>query len=586
MIWQKLQDHGIDVGGKTSGHVRTRCPKCLSSRKPSNQRKKDLSVTFDADGEGAVAVCHHCDFKIGIRTHERTVNPKAKVEYRKPEYESSSGTLFDKAVKWFRDRGISEEVLKRNRIEYRKSFCSACEGEVGAICFPYFRNGEVVNVKYRDGKKHFHLETGAERILYGQDDIDTELIWVEGEIDKLSLEVAGFNSCVSVPNGAPPPNAQNLERHLDYLETAPIENVERHVIAVDADEPGVVLRRELVRRLGPELCWIVEWPEGCKDANDVLVKHGKEKLAACIRNARPSPIAGAVDPADVFDDLVALHNEGHQAGENPGSLALGECYTVKTGQWTLVQGIPSHGKSSFVDWLMFNLAFAHGWRFAVCSPENQPVEEHISKLCELYTGLPFGVGPNERMSLDQVAEATAWIQEHFTFIVPENDWSLENVFTIASQLVRRKGIKGLVLDPWNEFEHRRGVLREDEYLSQNLSKLRRFNQLHQIHSWLVVHPKNLDKDPKTGDYPVPTPYDCNGGAMWRNKADMAISIWRSLADETRPVEIHVQKVRFKRCGKIGVVKLWYDKLTNRYSDDQHIFPVHWQAQHNEIREAM
>ena len=45
----------------------------------------------------------------------------------------------------------------------------------------------------------------AEKVLFGLDDCAgaTEIIVVEGEMDKLALEEAGFRHVVSVPDGAP-----------------------------------------------------------------------------------------------------------------------------------------------------------------------------------------------------------------------------------------------------------------------------------------------------------------------------------------------------------------------------------------------
>jgi len=564
LIWQKLLDLGVSVGGKSSGHVRTLCPKCSDARK----KRKVKCLSVEIEGESATGLCHHCGWRFGAGGNS---DWKPIRTFRKPDYQPSTGTLFTQATKWFKDRGISEDVLRRNRIEYRKVYMPQDELEVGAVCFPYFRDGQVVNVKYRSGKKHFRMETGAELCLYGLDDISGDtLIWVEGEIDKLSLEVSGFTSCVSVPNGAPP--TQSVERHLEYLSSTDFSEITKHILAGDADLPGRTLQSELVRRLGPEKCWTVAWPEGCKDANDVLLKLGADELKKAIEQARPVPIVGTVEASDVYDELIDIYELGHPPGASPGSAKLAEYYTVKPGQISVVTGIPSHGKSAVVDWLMSNLALIHGWRFAVCSPENQPVAEHVAKLAEIYIGLPFGDGPNLRMSKDDVASATAWIDEHFTFISPEDDvqdWSIDTVLSLAKSLVLRKGIKGLILDPWNEFEHLRSDrVTESEYISQSLSRIRRFARLHQVHVWIVAHPFKLQKEPKSQEYPVPTLYDVSGSSHWYNKADMGLSVWRNVKDEDQTVQIHIQKVRFKRCGKVGMVELVFDKLTNRYADER------------------
>jgi twinkle protein len=96
-------------------------------------------------------------------------------------------------------------------------------------------------------------------------------------MDCLSLHEAGIHNSVSVPNGASMGN-QKLE-YLDNCWEA-FEGAKRIVLAVDSDAAGLSLREELARRLGKERCYTVSYPDGCKDANDVLLKHGKEAVQA------------------------------------------------------------------------------------------------------------------------------------------------------------------------------------------------------------------------------------------------------------------------------------------------------------------
>jgi twinkle protein len=143
----------------------------------------------------------------------------------------------------------------------------------------------VVNIKYRDFQKHFRMAGGAERVLYGLDDIHGDtVVWVEGEPDKLAVEVAGHVSCVSVPDGAPSPNTKDYQAKFDYLASAEdlLAPIRKHIIAVDDDLPGEKLAEELIRRLGPERCWRVQWPSACKDANEVLMRYGPAALAECL----------------------------------------------------------------------------------------------------------------------------------------------------------------------------------------------------------------------------------------------------------------------------------------------------------------
>jgi twinkle protein len=259
-----------------------------------------------------------------------------------------------------------------------------------------------VNRKYRTiESKNFRLETGCELVLYGLDDIEPEqCFWVEGEVDKLTVEVAGVRSVVSVPNGAPPTNAKNYAALLGFLEAdrEKLEAVKHHVIAVDADPPGEALATELARRLGPEKCSRVPWPQGCKDANDLLMRHGAEDLRWYLDNPEPFPIEGAFGIEDRCVDVRSLYENGFDRGVSTGWRELDRVYTVRPREVTVVTGIPGTGKSNVIDALATNLAKLHGWRFAVFSPENLPLEPHMAAIIEKYIGQPFHDGPTPRMS--------------------------------------------------------------------------------------------------------------------------------------------------------------------------------------------
>jgi twinkle protein len=551
-------DYGIDIRGKVSGEIKTLCPECSHTRK----KKSDPCLAVNLDKE--TWFCHHCEWSGGLKNgkgyHRNDYKPKP---VKKPQY-STQNDLSVKARTWFHERKITDEVLERNKITDGPEWMPQVEKEVNAIQFPYIKNGEVVNIKYRDSSKNFKMVKDAERILYGYDDIEDEtVIWTEGEVDKLSIEVSGLVSCVSVPNGA-------LDK-LDFLESVEdrLKEIKIHVLALDNDEPGKKLQQELIRRLGPEKCKLVHWPDGCKDANDVLLNHGKEELRERIENARLCPIKGIFEVSDIVENVLDLYDNGVQGGADVGWFNLEKFYSIRPGEWSLITGIPSHGKSEFLDALLVNLAESEEWTFGICSPENQPLERHTAKLLEKHLRKPFRSGPTERISKDNLMPGLGWLDKHFSFILPdEYDLTVEGVLRLAKALVFRKGIKGLVIDPWNELDHSRPSNQsETEFISDSLSKIRRFARTYAVHIWLVAHPTKLQKDNK-GKYPVPTPYDVSGSAHWWNKADNCLTIWRDLsAPNSREVQIHVQKIRFKEVGQIGMAKLNYDPITGRYSDD-------------------
>lgn len=533
------------------------CPQCSTQRKKKNV--KCLSVNIKKE----CWICHHCGWAGGLQSGTKWSEPVwQKPEYRLPK-PSNPKKLSDNAIKFFADRGISAETVKAHNIIIENVYIPQIEGFQDAVAIPYYRDGEHINTKYRTSNKHFRLAAQAELILYGLDDIKDSkvIVWVEGELDKLSLYEAGIKHCVSVPNGAPPPESKSYSSKFAFLETAMhLLKDKRHVLWFDSDKAGQHLEAEIARRLGRDKCSRVRPIREHKDANDVLIAMGKEAVLKAVEHAERFPVEGIHTAHSVQASLMTLHEKGLPRGYSTGWLPVDEYYTVALGQLTIVTGIPNHGKSNWLDCLLVNLAMNHGLRFGIFSPENQPIERHVANIIEKCTQKSF-----KALSVQDVDGANGWVNEHFWWILPSHKetWSLDNLLEKAKTLVQRHGINGLVLDPWNEIEHiRPNKMSETDYISLALTTIRQFARANNVHVWVVAHPTKLQKDIKTGEYPPPTPYDINGSSNWRNKADSAITVYRNtpkvMGQDKHLIDLLVMKVRFKEVGKVGGCKLRYD----------------------------
>jgi twinkle protein len=559
---KNFADFQIDLANRSGVEVQTTCPQCSHARKKSKARCLSVNTV-----EG-IWVCHHCGWAGSLKSGADTPSRPPKRVVR-PHFIRPS-TVPALARDWFAKRGISEGVVARHGITIETVYMPQAEEEMPCLIFPYTRSGEVINLKYRSLEgKHFRQVKDAEKVLYGLDDLTEDwAVIVEGECDKLCVEMAGIVNAVSVPDGAPPANSKPSETKFEYLTncSASLEPLKKIILAVDSDPPGRTLEAELARRLGPERCWRVQWPEHCKDANDVLLRHGADELRRCIQQAQAYPLEGVLTVADVAADVIQLYREGLPGGMTTGWVSVDQHYTVRPGEMTIVTGIPSHGKSQFLDALVVNLAKGHDWTIAVCSPENLPITRHIAKLVEQYTGLPFREGPNVRVSSYELAMALEWLHQHFVFIAPDEALTIPALLQQAKALVTRYGIRGLIIDPWNEFDHARGTVTETEYISTSLTQIRRFARNYGVHVWLVAHPQKLYRR-EDGSYPVPTPYDISGSAHWRNKADNCLTVWRDENDPEEPVRLFVQKIRFREVGKIGMIPLRWSKVNGRYEEE-------------------
>ena len=534
------------VGIHVNGHYnqeKTLCPKCSHNRTKSHDRC--LSVNID---EG-VWHCHHCGWKgslnKGIKMVER---PTTEVNHDLPEA----------VILWFEDRCINEQTLINEDIGYSN----------GWIQFPYYKNGEIVNIKSRTRDKKFKQEKNAEKCFYRWDAMRGRqtIIITEGEIDALSLVQTGFDNVVSIPDGAISPNTKGSDLKFSFLESAEefFMEAETIILCLDSDAAGKTMRDELSRRIGREKCYKVEYPSDCKDVNDVLVKYGEERISEIITNVYPYPIDGVVTIGDVKNDAINLLLKPDTKGLTTGWTTMDDYYRVSPSEVTVITGVPNMGKSEWMDALMINMVQEHGWKFGVFSAENFPVKHHLLKLVGKFTGQPFW--GDSRLSEETASNAMDVLDDHIKFIgTQEDSVTVESILEQARLLNFRYGLNGLIIDPWNTVEHKwNNGENETNYVSRILATINAFSKMHELHIWIVAHPRKMEND--TNRKPMlPTPYDIAGSANWYNKCDNCITVYRHKDDDDDYVGIHVQKIRFQyKNGRPGTGKLNYDTKTGTY----------------------
>ena len=557
----RFEDFGIIINYSGSNQQTVRCPECTPGRKKQNT--KDLSVNV-SDG---VWNCHHCGWSGGLSKKKDQMFPSkvyATPVYREPLVEN-------KTAEYLEERGISVENQLKFNVSCEQAWFPQTQKEENCIVFNYFIDGELVNRKYRDGKKNMKMEKDCRLVMYNPVKVKkkkADTIYItEGEIDCLTLLECGFVDVLSVPNGAPAENTDLENVDLSYLETINeiFSEYGKVVLVMDSDKVGERFRDELARRIGYERSSRAHYPLDCKDINDVLVKHGQEAVVDCIKKAREYPVKG-LHAADYFGSQVLdFFDNGFESGVQTGWMDVDKVYTPRRREFTVLTGMPGSGKSVWLDNLMVHIAAKSKWKFLVFSPENAPCERHIANLAEIIVGKPFDKHYNGHMSKEELTQAQEIIHKYFYFIMPENDgFTIDGILELSKTAVFKYGVKGVVIDPWNEIDHNRGPLSETDYISKSLTKIRNFSRVNNVHTWIVAHPTKLQKDKKTGDYPAPTPYDISGSSNWRNKADHCICVHRNF--ETSTTAVLSQKVRFKECGKIGEAILKFDIKCNRFDE--------------------
>lgn len=448
------------------------------------------------------------------------------------------------------------------------------------LIFPCFRGGRIHRRKMRTlgAEKRFHQEGDGpipwnEDVLRDESMASLPLIITEGEVDALTAIQCGFVRAISVPDGAPMEASKEPfgERRYAWVkDVAPLmmrQHVPEIILAVDGDEPGHALMQDLSVMLGRSRCKFLTYPlakdgRRLKDLNDVLMEYGHRGVTETLNRARFIQSDGVYS----MDELPELPPS---VSYRAGYPLLDENYRLRLGDFCVVTGIPSHGKSVFVNDYLCRIANQHGFRIVWASFEQEPKRDHRRLLRTWYWGEGEEADPTpEWKQTDQQKEwADAWIKKHHRFILADEDadvtldWILERM----EQAVIQHDCQVVVIDPWNEMDHmRERDETETEYVGRAIKRFKRFATAFQVHLVVVAHPTKLRRD-ADGSTPMPMLYDIAGSAHWANKADVAIVVHRQTEEDTI---IKVAKSRYhSQIGEPGSVKMHFGK------DDAHFHEI-------------
>ena len=527
----EFNKHSLEEG-KTQGI----CPLCSSDRKEKNKKTSCASY----DWERGLGTCHNCHTSFQLHTYQRK-GASEKVYIRPEPIKVVEPGM--KVEDWFKTRGISKQTLDDLKVTEGPEWMPQTGKTENVIKFNYFMGENLINVKYRDGRKNFKLYKGAEKVFYNINSVVgyEYCIIVEGEMDVLALHEAGIHNVISVPNGATlnNNNLDYLDNCIDYL-----EDKEKIILAVDSDAAGQALQKELIRRLGAETCYLATFDD-CKDANEYLIKYGKENLCDRIVKSKPVPLENVTTFRDIEDEITDFVRNGFKKGFQVGLENFDNIFSTYTGQFITVTGIPSSGKSDFVDQMVVGYNKNYGWKTAFASPENAPTYLHAHKLMrKTWGGMPS--------KNDIGTEKWNTIADHCNdnyFHIDMERYTLESVLQKGAELVKRKGIKCLVIDPFNKVRDISCNTEDvNRYTMEYLSKIETFAKKYDVLVFIVAHPTKMYRD-KDGKLEEPTMYSIKGGGEWYDASYHGILVHRDY--EAKTVKAKVLKVKFQNLGENG-----------------------------------
>lgn len=456
------------------------------------------------------------------------------------------------------NRGIDAETAAKYGVE-------SCDRAGDWISIPYVLGDQVVNHKFRtlSGEKQFAQDKSAVKTFWNFNAItdptlaDQPLIITEGEFDALAAIQAGYPRSISVPDGAPAEAQGEEDRGVKYsyvVETkGALSGVKEIILCTDGDGPGVNLLNDLAIRLGKARCKWVRYPKGCKDLNDAFRLYGPKGVTETINRAKWMRVDGLYRMSEL-PPVVA------PAPHKLGMSILDDHYRPRLGDFTVVTGIPGHGKTSFINEVCARVVERFDWPVAIASFEQKPQTDHRRNLRTLHSGKL-----QAWMSQEQLAAADRWIDDNFVFIAPSEDddvtlkWTLERCAAAAIQY----GAKLVVIDPWNEMDHvRPSDVTLTEYVGVAIREFRRLAHKYGVHVIVAAHPAKLKRN-KDGAFEIPSLYDISDSAHWYNKSDVGIVVHR--LDPARTL-IRVAKSRYHdEIGTPGDVEAHFVREVGRYT---------------------
>ncbi|UXN75542.1 AAA family ATPase [Devosia sp. A8/3-2] len=327
----------------------------------------------------------------------------------------------------------------------------------------------------------------------------------------------------------------------------------------DNDAAGLALRQDMAKIFGAAKFWFCNWPEGCKDANDLLRSDGAEAVRELVTDGiLPRPVSGLYSMSEL-PELPPI--EPWRVPQLPnwhGKILLAPgCMSVVTGH-------PGHGKTAVFAQVWHDIAYEQDIVVAVASFETRAKPQYRRILRSLQSGKL-----ERQMERAEVVEADAWINDHYRFMVhPDQQPTLSWLLDMAEVAVVRHGAKVIIVDPWNRLESQRDQREsETEYIGRCLTTLYVFAQDMGAHVQVLAHPSKMD-GPRKGKPPELD--DIAGSKHWDNRVDQGFVVHRpKLFDGakrcTESVVYH-KKTRFEELGHPSKLALNYDIKTGRFVD--------------------
>lgn len=564
-----LREEGWELPTYNIGEYECKCPYCSHLRKAHHRNNKCAKVWIE-DTDFATYSCLNCG-KHGFVKAQNTDSKKTS-RYVKPTIPEKRN--LSHADAFLESRGISIATASKMSLYDEKNALG-----VDLICFPFYKGGQIVNVKRRGIKeKMFFQEKNPEPVVYNYDgafnalkEHNNTLIICEGEVDCLTFVEAGYDNCVSLPAGSDPQIRDKgyTGSRFDFLKASkPLLDSAQHIIlALDADEPGQAMTQSLINMLPHEKLLTVDWSAYSvpgKDANDFW-RQDKSIIKDAIDRAQPVEISKITPLIDNPRDLESYLIDGIQGGIQTGFPRLDDFVTFLPGDFVSITGYPGSGKSTWVMGALLNMARYDNLKCLYCAFEN-PKKQVAAKLLQMLIGEPvFGAGEDV---VKRCQPLYPFLNEHFKVLDDNSEvLKLDALLNNIKNSIVNDGINVVVIDPFNKIEYARTKDTTGD-IGAVLNKLISFTHRHNVLMFLVAHPTKPENR-KIGGQDIPTGFDIAGSANFQNMSDAVISVHRKQdadGQKSNTVRVTVTKWRFGERGREGSAYFRYNSRSATYTE--------------------
>lgn len=482
-----------------------------------------------------------------INIYKDTFRNKSKEKvYERPKKELSIPK--SKIIDYFNNRGLTIDTMKAFKIGQ--------DSDDNTYYFPYFKDGILVDLKYRqvDSKKMWR-EKNAEPVLFNRDMCkDKESIVItEGEIDCMTYVQCGIDA-VSVPSGVD--DMRWIENEWEF-----ISRFKKIYINMDQDEAGQKVVRKLATRLGEWRCYNVSLPK--KDANECLIGGAdKSYFKQAIELSEGFDIDELVRADWYEEQVIKICNDNDKINGIPTGLeGLDRLIRGwRGGEVTIWTGKNASGKSTMINQVIGSLGEN---KERVCLGSFEMPPERI---------LRWMVLQQVRYSIlndEEIRRVMKDLSEYLYMVNIEGLIKQEMLFSVFEYGARKYGIKHFFIDSLMRIRFKNRDLNQEQ--TDFMSDLVAFAVKHDVHIGLVAHPRKLGKE----SY-LPGKMDVSGTGNLTNLAHNVIGFLR-VSDKAKEKAAEKNMVapdnimivlKNREHGDEGEIFLRFDRETKRFREIQ------------------